>query len=692
MARASFSGMYGHNLQLEITSGGSRQDIANNFSMVNVQVRLIANGYAALFGAGGKTLKVSAGGESKTISVDANISQNQNKLIFDKEFKVPHDSNGSKSVYISARLDINQGGYDWAAVGVNVQLPTIPRASTGSTVNSTIGQPITLNISRHSDSFKHAIWVKFGNYDKKIAGDNVDTSFTWTPEMSMINELPNASSGYGTLTYITYSGGIEIGRNTQPVTLSVPDNIKPTLTGFTLTDTNTAAASVVPGEQAFIQILSNIKVNFGQMTGAYGSTITGYYAEIVGKNQSTTTQGGTLGIMNYTGNVTIRASVTDSRGRTSNTIERMVNILEYFSLVLKFDVVRSGTQSSTLTITRNAKVAPLTVNGVQKNQMKLTFKVAKFGSNDYKVDTGSASGTWTTVSSLVNSNANLQGEYAANSSWTVLGILEDKFTRTEFSAVVGTEAVVFSYDKDGVGVDKVRERGALDVKGNTYIDGFLRHCVEWAGDVSTNDLIEGGDAWTNKDTPNNDWGVLETFKIGNVSEKEATQRFTHRNGGKVWYRYRHYQTGNWTPWVVEGIDNFYPIGSIYQSTEPTNPATFMGGVWERFGNGRVLVGVDEADADFNSANKTSGSKEHRHDSGTYEAMIGSVGEDTGSLGFQAGNKNEERLKNSTATYRVRGTNIHSGRNFNHFTEVVGHSDDSSSLPPYVTIYRWCRTA
>ncbi|MCW1043295.1 DUF859 domain-containing protein, partial [Streptococcus anginosus] len=82
----------------------------------------------------------------------------------------------------------------------------------------------------------------------------------------------------------------EIGRNTQPVTLSVPDNIKPTLTGFTLTDTNTAAASVVPGEQAFIQILSNIKVNFGQMTGAYGSTITGYYAEIVGKNQSTTTQ------------------------------------------------------------------------------------------------------------------------------------------------------------------------------------------------------------------------------------------------------------------------------------------------------------------------------------------------------------------------------------------------------------------
>lgn len=691
MARSNFSGAWGHNLQLEVFSAWNAPNIEGNFSVVNVQVRLIANGYAALWGATGKLLSLNVGGIREDARVDMSISQGQVKALWAKDYLVNHNPDGTKSITISATLHADISNYGSATASFNLPLTNIPRASSITAPNSVIGSNINITVNRAANTFKHVIRCAWYGKNTVIAND-VDTSFAWTIPKDFANDIPNSESGWGTLIVETYSGGKKIGEKSTTFTATVPDDVKPKLTGFTLTDTNTAAASVVPGEQAFIQILSNIKVNFGQATGAYGSTITGYYAEIVGKNQSTTTQGGSLGIMNYIGNVTIRARVTDSRGRTSNTIERMVNILEYFSLVLKFDVVRSGTQSSTLTITRNAKVAPLTVNGVQKNQMKLTFKVAKFGSNDYKVDTGSASGTWTTVSSLVNSNANLQGEYAANSSWTVLGILEDKFTRTEFSAVVGTEAVVFSYDKDGVGVDKVRERGALDVKGNTYIDGFLRHCVEWAGDVSTNDLIEGGDAWTNKDTPNNDWGVLETFKIGNVSEKEATQRFTHRNGGKVWYRYRHYQAGNWTPWVVEGIDNFYPIGSIYQSTEPTNPATFMGGVWERFGNGRVLVGVDEADADFNSANKTSGSKEHRHDSGTYEAMIGSVGGDTGSLGFQAGNKNEERLKNSTATYRVSGTNIHSGRNFNHFTEVVGHSDDSSSLPPYVTIYRWCRTA
>ncbi len=43
------------------------------------------------------------------------------------------------------------------------------------------------------------------------------------------------------------------------------------------------------------------------------------------------------------------------------------------------------------------------------------------------------------------------------------------------------------------------------------------------------------------------------------------------------------------------LDIFYPIGTIYESTKPNSPSTFMGGTWARFGNGRVLVGVDESD-------------------------------------------------------------------------------------------------
>lgn len=680
MARAIFAGKYGGNLQLEISSAWNKPDIGNNTSTINIYVRLIANGYARVFGAGDKTLTILIDGKTVgTYKVDASINPGQSKDLKSADFVVSHYSDGTPPPgYISAKLDIGFAEYSWAAVGEYVHLPTIPRASSIKTSDGVIGGNINITINRAVSSFKHVIKCAWCGKTTVIAND-VDTSFAWTIPKDFANYIPNSESGRGTLTVETYSDDKKIGEKSTDFTATVPDEVKPTLTGFTLTDTNTAAASIVPGGQNFIQILSNIKVDFGQATGAYGSTITGYYAEIVGKNQSTTTQGGGLGIMDYTGNVTIRASVTDSRGRTSNTIERTVNILEYFAPILNFGVVRSGAQSSTLTITRNAKVAPLTVDGVQKNQMKLTFKVAQFGSDDYKVDTGSASGTWTTVSSLINSNANLQGEYVANSSWTVLGILEDKFTRTEFAVNVATEQVVLSYDRYGIGVGKIRERGAIDVKGNTFIDGYLHHCIEWAGGVSANDLIEGGAAWTNKDTPSNDFGVLETFKIGSVSTKEANQRFTSYAGHKVWYRHRHYQTGNWTPWVVEGIDNFYPVGSIYQSTEPTNPATFMGGVWERFGNGKVLVGVDETDADFNAANKMGGEKAHTL---TIDEMPSHSHRQ-----FVSANDGSDSIRrdwDSDGPGRAYDQGMETGR--------TGGNQPHNNLQPYVTIYRWRRTA
>lgn len=473
MVRANFNGIYGHNLQLEVISEGYRQDVAGNFSVINVQVRLISNGYAAIYDGGNKTLTVSAGGESKSVSVDATISQNQNKLIFDNEFRVPHEQNGSKTVNVSARLDINVSGYGWAMAELTRRLPDIPRASSSSDVTAVIGQPVTININRKNDAFKHAIWATYGSFNKQITTTNVDTSFVWTPPLELCEQTPNSASGFGNITIITYDGSREIGRDVKRLNLSIPDSVKPTLTGFTLTDGNAIAANIVSGGEHFIKILSDIRVNFGEASGVYGSTITGYYAEIVGKNQSTTTNGGGLGLMNYDGQVIIRARVTDSRGRTSNAIERTVTILDYFPPILKFDVARTGLNGGTLTITRTAKVAPLIVNGSQKNKMTLTFKVKPLADKSYTSDTGPAAGSWTSISELVNSPANLSGQYPANKTWEVVGKLEDRYTSTEFAAIVTTEGVVISYSQFGAGINKIWERGALDVKGDIYANDKL---------------------------------------------------------------------------------------------------------------------------------------------------------------------------------------------------------------------------
>jgi hypothetical protein len=47
----------------------------------------------------------------------------------------------------------------------------------------------------------------------------------------------------------------------------------------------------------------------------------------------------------------------------------------------------------------------------------------------------------------------------------------------------------------------------------------------------------------------------------------------------------------------------------------TNPSTYFGGTWSLIAPGRVLVGVDTAQAEFNTVNKTGGSKyteAHKH--------------------------------------------------------------------------------
>jgi hypothetical protein len=52
-----------------------------------------------------------------------------------------------------------------------------------------------------------------------------------------------------------------------------------------------------------------------------------------------------------------------------------------------------------------------------------------------------------------------------------------------------------------------------------------------------------------------------------------------------------------------------PVGSVHVTIDPVNPATALGyGTWSAFGSGRVLIGVDPADSDFNPVEKTGGSK------------------------------------------------------------------------------------
>lgn len=497
------------------------------------------------------------------------LSWYQTVPLIDQTVTINHDFNGKKTFSFSAQFN-GSGGWSPRTLtisGVSFTLTDIPRGSTTSDVSATIGSPVTIKINPQLDSYRHAIWVKYGNFNQKITTENVKDSFTWTPPIELCNEIPNYTNGRGELTVVTYDGGREVASDTKTISLNVPDYVRPNLTGITLTDTNVVARNIISSSDYFVQTLSNIRVSFDGASGAYGSTIEYYRAEIVGYNQTVDSNEGTLGNMNFNGQVTIRATVTDSRGRQSDPFDKTITILEYFAPSLKIDVKRVGETSSTLEILRNAQIAPLTINGVQKNTMKLTFKVSPYGKNDYTTDNGPASGEWIGVSSIVNKSADLAREYSAKHSWQVLAILEDKFTRTSVNVDVPVERVVLSYDRQGLGVGKIREFGALDVLGDIYANDSQIQQYQLTGNNGEPKWFDGKPNVTNANyldqpgqymldasavgNPCGQWGNLfHNSSYGkNADVKEAIQTFWS-NDGRLFFRHHRWSKiiDDWEPW------------------------------------------------------------------------------------------------------------------------------------------------
>lgn len=551
---AKFSNSSG-SLYLNVYVDQGSQSITANTSTVNWRMTVSRTGaYYTHNHQGDSTLSLSLDGQNVHYSYPTWETSGEEYTLASGSSTISHNADGTKTLPISCTFNPNNGLHGTITVSASLSLTTIPRSSSVSVSAGVIGSSVTININRQSSSFKHTVRYAWAGKSGTIA-TNVDTSTTWTIPLDFANDIPNSASGTGTIYVDTYSGSTKTGTQSTTFTASVPANIKPTFSGVTLSDLNGAAQNLIPKSDTFIQVISNIKVAFNGAVGSYGSSITGYYAEIVGKNQSTSSNGGSLGIMNYHGTIKIRASVSDSRGRWSDTREVSVTVLEYFAPALSFSIARTGSTSSTLTATRNAKIAPLMVAGSQKNSMTLTFKVARLGTTNFQVDTGPATGSWTSISNLVNSQANLAGNYLANQSWIVIGTLEDKFTSSSFMVNVATESVVLSYDRSGVGVNKIREQGALDVKGDIYANDrpIQQHQLTQNGGYSLNAEIDWnnyintgfymGYNLSNSPQGGNGWKHVQVFKHNDNWVVQVAYDF-HGQIAAV----RSKTNGTWNPW------------------------------------------------------------------------------------------------------------------------------------------------
>ncbi|HEL0414904.1 TPA: hypothetical protein TUM69_000675 [Streptococcus equi subsp. zooepidemicus] len=552
MATATFSGQYGHNMTLEVWSAWNRQDIASNSSTVNVQARLITNGYASMWGVTAD-LNVTINGVSAVEHPAINISTGSSQLIFARDYNVPHNSDGTKTVGIKISVGLNAGGYGSSMVAFDLPLPTIARASTVNDMTGTLGSAMTVNINRKNSAFKHTVKYNFGALSGTIA-TNVDTSVSWTPPLNLATAMPNRTSDWGNITVETYNGSSKIGSATCRLTLKVPDSVKPTLGSITLTDGNTAVKNLLNTANTFAEIVSDIKVAFNSATGVQGSTITGYHAEIVNKNQSTNANNGNLGLMNWNGSAQVKAWVVDSRGRSSNAVTTNITVLEYFLPTLTFTAIRGDTNQSSdkIVVSRTAKIAPLRIGNTQKNSFKLSFKTAPFGSTTYTADTGAGVNDKVT-NTLTNSKATLSGTFDIGKSYEVYGVLEDALTSsgTVKAPPVSPEKMVMGMAETAVSFGKYPENAnAVDSDWVfKYKNKDIQHHQLTLNDGQATHLNNGTDLNA----------IVETgFYRGDGLVNKPTGSGTH---GWTWIKVSKHDKGSWV--LQEAID-FNGVVSAYR--------------------------------------------------------------------------------------------------------------------------------
>ena len=550
-------------LHLNIYIEQVSQDIANNSSRVRWRATVDRDGgYRTWNAENGSVLSVWLNGSSVYKSNLSFETEGQETTLASGEATIPHDSDGTKTMSVWASFDPNNGVHGNITISTNYTFDKIPRSTQISSLegNRNLGSLHTVIFNRKVNSFTHQVWYRVFGSDWIDLGKNHTTSVSFTPQLDLARYLPKTSSGVMDICIRTYNGTTQIGSDvySNGWYFKIPDSVKPTFTGLSLTDMNTVARQLLSGND-FLQIISDIQVNFNNASGAYGSTITGYRAEIVNKKMVVTKNGGSFGIMNFSGLATIRAYVVDSRGKQSDTKDITINVIEYYAPSFSFSALRTRGNPNTLQVLRNARIAPIMQSGKQRNVMSLTFKVSQIGNENFMDDNGSASGNFTSVHTLTNSAANMAGNYPSNKSFVIIGKLEDKFTSVEFSATVATESVVMSYDKNGrVGIGKVAEfgkPGSLDVLGDIYADGQQVQQFQLTQN-NGNSLNAGGD-WnsrtnagifmgynlSNSPQGGNGWKHVQVFKYNDNWVVQVAYDF----GGEIG-AIRAKVNGTWKPW------------------------------------------------------------------------------------------------------------------------------------------------
>lgn len=563
----------------------------------------------------GAYLGVQFAGDTQYVKVRDLFIAGSEKYLGRLKFRVYHDDDGQATRTITIWSGSTEGiTYKGWYVGelytsFTETFEKIPRMSTIASVEGkrALGEELTINIERKVENFTHQVWYKVWGSDWIDLGKNIGTSVKFTPSPENARLNVNVVSSTFDICVRTFDGESQIGRDeySNGWYIGLPANTQPKLQTIELTDKAKATKDIV-GKNTFVQTFSEMVCKFVGFEGTYGSTIKNFYAEVIDQKMAITSNSATFQFFKNYGDFQVQAYVIDSRGLKSNIVTVPIKVLQYFAPMLTFEAVRGGGDQQTIVVRRTAKIAPLMVDGVQKNPMRLKFKVKPVYDGFFTDNAGGGVDS-KVINSLTNSNSDLFGTFAADKAWIVEGTISDAYASFTFTApIVGPEEVVQCRTPKGTGFGKVWERGSIDAKGDIYshnelvqvgrltqIDG---KSIKMTG--SANDLMKTGMFYSHgmSDLPSNLTGSqLYGYIQVNThpsDENYVMQTYTPYDGNVIYMRRKTPITG-WHPWVQFTPSNI-PLFGEWHDAPLTNGWRHYGGndtnvQYRRDSEGRIYL-------------------------------------------------------------------------------------------------------
>ncbi|NBJ64226.1 pilus assembly protein [bacterium c-19] len=608
----------------------SSQDIANNTSTIAWTLKGSGSGSGWVMSGGFKA--VINGTTVYSTSTDNRIQLYNGTVIASGSLKISHNADGTKSFKLSCEAGVYSYAVNVSASGTHT-LNTIPRASSVSATSVNMGSATTISISRASSSFTHTLSYTFGSAKGTIITKTASTSVSWTPALTLANQIPSTTSGTCTITCDTYNGSTKIGTKTCTLTLTVPASVKPTISSLT--------ASRIDGDVPstwgiYVQSKSKATLTINGAAGSYGSTIKSY--SISGGGYSGTASTLTTGFLNSSGTITFTATVTDSRGRTSAAATVSITVVTYS--VPSFSSYNSQRCNSSGTISDDGTYIKATVS---YSFASCISKNTVTRSTYYRV---AGTSTWTNASASFNSGTAFtfgSGKISTETSYEVKYELTDAFTTISITDIVSTASVVMDFKSGGKGVaiGKVSETD---------------NCFE----VSEK------------------WDVKVYGKLLNEYVKQAIGALYPV--GSIYMSVKNtnpstYFGGTWVAWGTGRV----PVGV---NTNDTNFATV-----EKTG-GASTVTLTTAQIPSHTHAKgtlaTASAGGHTHDLKNQKTSWGTSGGNRVLIDATSG---YSAVSNKTTTSAGSHSHTISGS-----TAATGSGSAHSNLQPYITCYMWKRTA